>query len=655
MAQAMRTFWSGVNGERAALVHEELAAAQSRQADASTFWNTHKSTVKELWANRTGGRGQTTVADIRPVAEQWDPANPARPEEVSATAHRTGADSPYRWRCPLFPDDHPAWSAWPKDRIQAGAGCQACRQLTSLADLPTLASQYRGEQPVEEVAYGSHGHVPWLCRTWAVDPSTGLWRKVEHHFTGAVKSRALQQDGCLVCAGYLINDTNSLQTWFPELAEQLDHPGLDPATIPTTTHNASRQSKATDGKLYATLWWRCRHGHRWESTVLNRVQGSDCGQCSTSGISKEQVRLVAELAELFDVAPARRPDLRLPDGVRDFASHHLAVPPAFKPAHWRYQDVEVDAILHLPGSQVVVGIEYDGSYHHSATVREGAGRRDEREKSDALADAGLLDLVVHVRVGDLEPLEGEHLLSVGVPEQSSPFEQASAVARALRGRYAAQWPHLVEYVAGGVAVGQAHADAYITAVWGQLAPPRAKRPKAEPKARVLTATAPHADSWLTPVSEPYRRPGKPREIVRDYRCSCDSGEIVTAVQSQVTYGTSTSCGCRKEQVSHRKRPVISREETQTVRAWAAGLGHEIAAMGRVADRYTASFRLDSAGRCDLLGEDGLLTEAQVAGWARQEGRSVGVRNRVTSGVWLDYAHHHLSANLAGPAGGAESH
>ncbi len=476
-----------------------------------------------------------------------------------------------------------------------------------------------------------------------MDPLTGLWHKVEHRFTAEVKSRALQQDSCLVCAGFLIDDTNSLRTWFPELAEQLDEPDLDPAATPTTTHNATGRGKTPGQGPYATVWWRCRHGHRWKATVLNRVQGSDCGKCSTSGISKEQVRLVAELADLFDLAPVEHPDPRLADGTRDFTSHRLAVPPAFKPAHWRYQDVEVDAILHLPGPEIVVGVEYDGSYHHSLALREKAGRRDEREKSEVLASAGLLDLVVHVRVGKLEPLEGEHLLSVGVSEHSGPFEQASAVARALRKRYAAHWPRLDEYLAGGVAVAQHQADAYITEIWGQLALPRAKRPKAEPKTRTLRATAAHPDSWLTPVGEPYRRPGKPSEIVRDYQCRrCGSNEIVTAVQSQVTYGTRTSCGCLKEEVSQRKRPVISREEMLAVRAWAGGRGHKIAATGRVADRFTASYRLDAAGRSDLLGGDSLLAHAPVADWARREGHALGVRGRVTSELWLAYAHHRLT-------------
>jgi hypothetical protein len=84
------------------------------------------------------------------------------------------------------------------------------------------------------------------------------------------------------------------------------------------------------------------------------------------------------------------------------------------------------------------------------------------------------------------------------------------------------------------------------------------------------------------------------------------------------------------------------EKSKAVRAWAAQRGLEISGMGRVPDRYTASYRLEAAGRSDLLSADDLLAEAPVAAWAQQEGHRLGVRNRVTSELWLNYAHHHLA-------------
>lgn len=357
------------------------------------------------------------------------------------------------------------------------------------------------------------------------DPSTRVWQPVERRFEAVIKERALQGDGCLVCAGYVIDDTNSLFTWFPEIADELDAPDLDPRRLPTSQHNISRKHAAEAGSAgsYATLPCRCRHGHSWKATILNRVQGTGCGDCSTSGISKEQVRLVAELAGLIDLVPPESRDPRLPDGVPDFASQLLTVPPDHKPAHWRYKDVEVDAVFHLPHG-VSVGLKYDGAFHHSARQRD--RRRYENKKSRVLVEAGLLDLLIHVRIGDLPEMEAPHVLVVAVPERATAYQQASAVASVLSARYPGAVPGLDAYLYGGTARHQAAADAYVIAVWGELRPPRRKATKAGPPTpRRLSPTAPPVDSLQSPLSEPYRNPENPDEIVRDHRCNCGNPEI----------------------------------------------------------------------------------------------------------------------------------
>ena len=211
--------------------------------------------------------------------------------------------------------------------------CPVCRKLIRLSDLPALAEQYRGSARPEDLTYGAHDEVPWACRTWALELATGCRRQVEHHFTAVIKDRSQQGHGCLVCAGYVIDDTNSLATWFPELAEQLDDPHLDPRRLATSTHNLSRKSaRSQDAEgVYATCRWRCQHGHRWEATILNRVQGANCADCSNAGISKEQVKLVAELAWLMELVDPGRPDQRLPVGVPNFASHKVTIPAHLKP------------------------------------------------------------------------------------------------------------------------------------------------------------------------------------------------------------------------------------------------------------------------------------------------------------------------------------
>lgn len=172
-------------------------------------------------------------------------------------------------------------------------------------------------------------------------------------------------------------------------------------------------------------------------------------------------------------------------------------------------------------------------------------------------------------------------------------------------------------------------------MWGELQPPRRPRPKKEPTLRTLTATAPSPGSWLTPVGEPYRNPDQASQIIRDYQCQC--GNPRTAVQSQVTYGTTTSCGCRAEKAKHRQHTEITPAETQAIRAWARENGLPVRENGRIPDQLVASHRLANAGYHDHLGSDGLLDQARVQVWATQNGHQLGVRNRVTGDLWLQYA------------------
>lgn len=389
--------------------------------------------------------------------------------------------------------------------------------------------------------------------------------------------------------------------------------------------------------LYATLPWQCRHGHRWEATVLNRVQGGGCPSCSLSGISKEQVRLVAELAGLMPLVQPGPPDPRLPDGLPDFASHQIGVPPQYKPEHWRYKAVEVDAVFQLEAG-IRVGVEYDGAFHHSTKRRD--RRQYETEKSQVLVAAGLLDLLVHERLGDLPVLETPEALAVPMPERSTPYQQACAAPAAIEARFPGSVPGLDAYLACGQPRFQDQADAYILTVWGELRPPRRRPGRTQPRCPSrLRETAPHHDSLLTPEGAPYRNPDRPAEIMRDYRCACGNPLRFTAVQAQVTSGNTRSCSCLQSQVKRQQRVPMSRAETREVRVWARKQGIDVGTSGRIPDQITTSYRLRKAGWSDVLAADGLLDERRVQQWAQLNGLELGAKGRVTSGVWLAYAAH----------------
>ena len=259
-------------------------------------------------------------------------------------------------------------------------------------------------------------------------------------------------------------------------------------------------------------------------------------------------------------------------------------------------------------------------------------------KSKIVVEAGAATLIVHVRVGNLPPLQHPGALTVAVPESSTPYQRACAVAAAISGRYPGSIPKMAGYLAGGRARGQAQAEAYINTAWGQLRPPRLKpRRSTPPQPRRLRATDPSPGSLLTPDGDPYRNLERPAEILRKYHCACGNPETVIAVQAQVSSGNTRSCGCLQHQARHQKRPSVPRAETQAAREWAQRNGIETGSNGRLPDRVIASYRLSQAGRPELLGADELLLEQSVQQWAQAAGRPLNARGRVPGSLWLEFA------------------
>ena len=439
----------------------------------------------------------------------------------------------------------------------------------------------------------------------------------------------------MVCSGYQIDETNSLLTWFPELAIEVNEPGRDPATMPTSTHNVSRKDRR--GGAYAKIQWQCKHGHLWPSTVLNRVGGGGCPKCSIAGISKEQVRVAAELSGLLELLLPDRPDSRLPYGIPDFGSHKIRVPADLKPADWRYGRLEIDACFRHP--KCLIALEYDGAFHHSDARRDRVAF--ETAKDRVLAELGYQP--IRLRVGDLPELCSPAIICQ-VPERASEFEAACAVLTALEARHPGSIKGARDYIAAGIPRCQAVADGYIMAVWGELRPRRRRNKSGDtaPKIRALRATDPSPGSLLAPTGLPYRNSEPGGATLRDYHCRC-GGMLFGAVQAQVTSGNTRSCGCLARAAQKRARIPIDRVETAAAREWAASRGIPVGQNGRVPARIIASYRLRSAGKADQLEAPGLLGETQVRQWVKQTGLvPLLAKDRISEEAWLKYAESHVA-------------
>lgn len=108
----------------------------------------------------------------------------------------------------------------------------------------------------ENVPVGSHKKVWWRCEK-------------EHSWKSEIRVR-VNGARCPCCAGRTlwIGD-NDLATVHPALAAQWD----------TARNGVLRPADVLAGSQQY-VWWRCKKGHSWRASILNRARGSGCPVCS---------------------------------------------------------------------------------------------------------------------------------------------------------------------------------------------------------------------------------------------------------------------------------------------------------------------------------------------------------------------------------------
>ena len=164
------------------------------------------------------------------------------------------------------------WQA-PVDRRSNGKGCPYCSGRCAIKgknDLqtvnPTLAKEWNYERnngltPMD-VLPNSNKMVWWKC-------SKG------HEWYARINSRS-GKNGCPYCSGrYAIKGENDLQTINPTLAKEWNYERNNGLTPMDVLPNSNKR-----------VWWICRKGHEWQSTIANRNNGNGCPYCSGQYIIK---------------------------------------------------------------------------------------------------------------------------------------------------------------------------------------------------------------------------------------------------------------------------------------------------------------------------------------------------------------------------------
>ena len=131
------------------------------------------------------------------------------------------------------------------------------------------------------------------------------WKCKEGHEWQASVSDRTRGNGCPICSNKkTLKGYNDLSTTHYELSKEW-HPTKNGDLLPDSITYGS-------GKK---VWWKCKEGHEWEASIVNRVRDRNCPICSNKQILKGYNDLSTTHYELSEEwHPTKNGDL-LPDSV----------------------------------------------------------------------------------------------------------------------------------------------------------------------------------------------------------------------------------------------------------------------------------------------------------------------------------------------------
>ena len=203
--------------------------------------------------------GFNDLATTNPeVANEWDYKQNG---DLLPTMVTYGSTKQVWWQCGAGHE----WKASINDRITMGCPyCSRHRVVSGKTDLSTVFPQLskewnykkNGQLVPELIAASSNKKVWWICKN-------------SHEWEATVNNRN-RGDGCPYCSNKkLLTGYNDLKTRFPDLIQEWDYEkngGLYPDRILVSSNKS--------------VWWLCKFGHSWKTSIQHRRYGHGCPICS---------------------------------------------------------------------------------------------------------------------------------------------------------------------------------------------------------------------------------------------------------------------------------------------------------------------------------------------------------------------------------------
>ena len=211
-------------------------------------------------ANKVLLVGVNDLATMYPdIANQW---NKEKNHGLTAQMVTYGTHQKVWWKCGKGHE----WQAEVRSRVK-GFGCPYCTNMKVLLgynDLKTtnsdLISEWDNDKngllSPEDFSAGSGIIVWWKC-------SKG------HEWQARIYDRT-SGSGCPICSNQkIISGINDLATIDPGLAEEWNEDKNGELTPEMVSASSSKK-----------VWWKCKKGHEWKTSIANRKNGTACPYCS---------------------------------------------------------------------------------------------------------------------------------------------------------------------------------------------------------------------------------------------------------------------------------------------------------------------------------------------------------------------------------------
>lgn len=199
--------------------------------------------------------------------------------EVDPSDVFLNSSTSYWWTCA---NGH-NFKASPNNRTN-GRGCPYCsnrKVLIGFNDLETLYPKLLIEWDYEKnidvlpnsITPGSDKKVWWKCSSCGYEWYINIYKRVAGN-------------GCPVCVGKKVFvGYNDLATTVPHIAQEWNYDKNTNIQPTSVTKNSNKK-----------VWWKCKYGHEWQTSVNNRTNGRGCPYCSKLSHSKI---LNVETGEVF--------------------------------------------------------------------------------------------------------------------------------------------------------------------------------------------------------------------------------------------------------------------------------------------------------------------------------------------------------------------